>query len=346
MKVNSILLRVVPVALVLMSAETAHGQNTSTLPLKVGPADSAATAQKFSYRALGLVGSTDASPLSRTVRSGAPINAATVPSIPGPGFYPADVTNPGNNPAIETTEHHPIYVNRSPSHWGNVSGFLTDLGQSEFIHVLDQYVGSTASNRYTMGTSFIAEGYPIPANHTLQISDILALVHAGASVAGNGFGNLYHIFLPKGVDMCLSATDCYSPDNSSTFYFCAFHGSVTFTDAVGHAVFTVEPYQDVSGCSVPPTGTANSQLIDSTNNVLSHETSEAISDPDLDAWWVQNLTFASGNEIGDLCIRSIQVGSNYYWDYGNVKLNGHLYTFQPEYSDQVHGCTYSPVGLE
>ena len=249
---------------------------------------------------------------------------------------------------VVTTEFHPIYVNRHPSHWGNVAGFLTDLGASNFIHVLDQYAGSTASHRYTLGASFSIH-YPIPEDtHTLLPADIVNLVHAAAKDEGSGYGNLYHVFLPKGVDMCFPATStsprqCYSPDIPDTFVFCGFHSSVTFTDSVGHVIFSVEPFQDVDGCSLPPHGTPNGQLIDSTNNVLSHESSEAITDPDGDAWWVQSFTFANGNEIADECIR-FEVLSNgkAYWDYGNVELNGHKYRIQPEYSNAVHGCTYSP----
>ena len=229
-----------------------------------------------------------------------------------------------------------------------MSTFLTDLGKSSFIHVLDQYVGSSARNRYTLGTSFTAPNYPIPANNTVSIGDIYNLVHAAASIKGNGFGHFYHVFLPQGVDMCLPPSSpgaspaCYSPDNPSTFAFCAFHGAVTFNDTVGHVIFSVEPYQNVLGCSVLPSGTANGQLVDSTNTVLSHEVFEGLSDPDLNAWWVQDFTFAYGNEIGDLCTRAAQFNKDFYWSYGEVTLNDHPYTIQPEYSNQVHGCAYRP----
>jgi hypothetical protein len=162
---------------------------------------------------------------------------------------------------------------------------------------------------------------------------------------GSGYGHIYHIFIPPGVDMCLvspSATQCYSPDNPSTWYFCAFHGSIDFSD-VGHVLFSVEPYQNVPGCSVPP-GSPNGQLKDSTDNVLSHESFEAISDPDGDAWWVQAGTVLNGEEIGDNCIRSAYFPqwNSYFWDYGVVRLKGHPYTIQPEYSNEVHGCAYGP----
>jgi len=341
MRVSTLLL-VAPAVMALLTADFARGQDNSTVSLQVSSANVAVSS--VAYRALGVIGSKNAAP--STVQTSAEPDAHSIPSISRPGFYPADVSNPGHVPAVFTTKHHPIYVDNVPAHWGDVPGFLTNLGKSEFIHLLDQYIGSSANNRYTLGTQFIAPNYPIPANHTLLIQDIFNLVYAGASLRGNGFGHIYHVFLPKGVDMCLGTAanpQCYSPDNPNTFFFCAFHGSVTFGGSVGHVLFSVEPYQDVDGCSVPPHGTANNQLIDSTDNVLSHEVFEALSDPDGNSWWVQAFTFAFGNEIGDLCVRSVQIGNNFYWGFGQVDLNGHPYTIQPEYSNQFHGCAYGPA---
>lgn len=339
----STLLYLAPAAMALLTADFARGQDSSLVSLTVSQ-DNVSVAN-FSYRALGLAGST--TPAPSTPQKSA--FEGEIPAISPPGFYPADVSNPGHNPAVVTTKHHPIYVDNVPSHWGNVAGFLTDLGKSNFVHVVDQYVGAFADNRYTVGTQFLAPNYPIPANHTLTILDVARLVHAGASIAGNGFGNFYHVFLPKGVDMCLpppvagAPPECYSPDNPATWVFCAFHGAFVFQD-LGEVIFSLEPYQDVLGCSVLPNGTANDQLVDSTDNVLSHEVFEGLSDPDGNEWWVQAFTVVNGNEIGDLCIRATVFNNNFYWFYGNVSLNGHKYTIQPEYSNQFHGCSYSPAG--
>ena len=337
------------VAVVLSPAHSAFCQSNSTVPLTASPANFAY--DSLTYRTKGLIGSSElaARATVQITSSGAatPASDPDVEPILPPGFYPTDVTNPKNHATVFSAQSHPIYINNPPSHWGNPGAFLTDFGKSDFIHVLDQYVGAFSNNRYTLGTSFLAGGYPIPADHTLQINDILTLVHAGAAIEGGGLGHIYHIFIPQGVDMCLppasstAAPQCYSPDNPSTFVFCAFHSAVTFSDSVGHVLFTVEPYQNVAGCNLPPGGSANSQLIDSTDDTLSHETSETISDPNLNAWWVHRLTIANGEEIGDLCVRAQIIGKNIYSKDATVNLNGHPYTIQAEYSDQVHGCPYS-----
>lgn len=342
MKIST-LLRLAAPAVVLLTAGLASGQDNSMVSLQVSQDN--VSVDGLSYKALGLAGSSGAAPSFGQDTS----SDGEIPAISKPGFYPDDVSNPGHNPAVVTTEHHPIYVDNVPAHWGNVAGFLTDLGKSEFVHVLDQYVGSFADNRYTLGTQFIAPSYPIPPNHTLTISDVARLVHAAASFSGDGFGHYYHVFLPQGVDMCLPVPPgvrppCYSPDNPATFVFCAFHGSFLFSD-LGEVIFSLEPYQDVLGCSVPPTGTANNQLIDSTDTGLSHEVFEGLSDPDGREWWVHDLTFARGAEIGDLCTRAARFPDGHlYWSFGQVSLNGHQYTIQPEYTNQFHGCSYLPAG--
>ena len=340
----STLLYLTPAVMVLLTADVARGQDNSMITLQVSQNDAALAS--FSFRATGLAGSTTPAPSSALDNA----SDGEIPAITPPGFYPDDVTNPRHLPAVVTTEHHPIYVDNVPSHWGDVGGFLTDLGKSDFIHVVDQYVGSFAGNRYKLGTQFIAPTYPIPPNHTLQVLDVAILAHAAASIKGNGFGHYYHVFLPKGVDMCLpppaagAPPECYSPDNPATWVFCAFHGAFVFHD-LGEVIFSLEPYTDVIGCSVPPSGTANSQLVDSTDNVLSHEVFEGLSDPDGMEWWVHNFTFAFGAEIGDLCTRAARFpDGHFYWSFGQVSLNGHNYTIQPEYSNQFHGCSYRPEG--
>jgi len=335
MRVVSKLIGVAPFVLVLLTANVARSQGSATVTLSVKSTDSVAVTSAGS-RTMG-----------RFDKPAAPVKkfgpGAPIPAVPPPGFYPDDVTNPGNQPTVVQGKHHPIYLNMNPSHWGDPGGFLTDLGKSDFIHVVDQYVGSSANNRYTLGTSFTAT-ITVPP-HPLLDSDLYGLLHGAAKLSGSGLDHIYHVFLPKGVDECLDAATCYSPDNASTFLFCAYHGYVTFADKVGTVLYTVEPYQDVPGCQARP-GTPNGQVADSTDDTLSHEVFETISDPGLDAWYVQNFTFSYGNEIGDLCTRAaLFPGNQIYSFYGIVNLNDHPYSIQPEYSNQFHGCSYVPAGL-
>ncbi len=260
-------------------------------------------------------------------------------ALPQPGFFPADLVNHGG-PVVKSATHHPVYFDcpAGPGAcWGNPANFLRDLNHSQFIHLTDQYVGTTANLRYPVGAS-------VSVNETLQtnvlgLNDILSIVHAAAVTLSvpSGYSDIVHVFLPQGIDTCfdLSAV-CYSPDNPSSFAFCAYHGSVVFND-IGHILFTVEPFQNVPGCQVA-TPTPNGDLVDSTASVLSHETFELITDPDLDAWWSDVSLIEQGAEIGDICE---PIGNSKAQFLDPVFLvNHHNYKIQLEYSNRLHACTH------
>jgi hypothetical protein len=224
--------------------------------------------------------------------------------------------------------------------WGDPEGFLSDLGQSNFIQVVDQYTGGAGP--YTVSnTHFTVNYHPNAAPFTDP--DMLAIVHAAAAFTGQaGYGNEYHVFLPPGQDECfnLGYKVCYSPDDPKTFAFCAYHGSADFSD-IGHVLYSVEPFQDNFGCSSRP-GTPNGQLADSTNNVLSHEVFETITDPDGTAWWNSLDNGIFGEEIGDECSFLLFTSTAVYFDPSNVTLNGKAYVAQPEYDNAQHACTTAP----
>lgn len=268
--------------------------------------------------------------------------AATITSVPAPGFYPEDLVYFGGK-FLATTTPHAVYVNTSScgtvtTCWGNPVKFLSDLSNSSFIHLTDQYVGSTANNRYAPGTS-ASTTIALFGTNVIGQNEILTLVHAAAKTLGTGYGHLYHLFLPSGIDTCFDlTTSCYSPDNPSTFTFCAYHGSITFSD-IGHVLLSVEPYQNVAGCQAAPPD-PNGILTDSTNSVLSHEQFESITDPDINAWISDKSLLAAGAEIGDLC-EAVGNNGGQFLD-PTVGLNGHTYEIQLEYSNHYHACAGAP----
>jgi len=261
--------------------------------------------------------------------------------------FPGDLQYHGG-PVVESTVQHLIFVNLAKSTschtvatcWGNPFGFLQDLGNSDFIHVVDQYTGG-GNGLYTVSQTIVNVNYPT-SSHPFTDHDMLVIAHAVATFFGTGYNHLYHIFLVPGQDECFNSTFtvCYSPDNLKSFAFCAYHGSVTFQD-IGHVLYSVEPFQDVEGCSSRP-GTPNGQLADSTNNVLSHETFETITDPDGDAWWNSLDNGLFGQEIGDECSFLLFTSTAVFFDPSDVTLNGTKYVAQPEYNNHHHACTTTP----
>lgn len=267
--------------------------------------------------------------------------------------YPMDMYFHGGQ-VIASAAQHALYVSISSpaisctnvsSCWGAPMTFLKDMNatlasSTGYMHLLDQYAGSTAANRYPTSSNVNVTYGPIykdsEGGYTLGESDMLSILHAGvAALVKNGtvptnpgYAHEFHIFIPKGIDHCLDAGYCYSPDFTGPWVFCAYHGSTDFSD-LGHVVFSVEPYQNVPGCQSNPAWTNTTGigiLANSTDNVLSHELFESISDPD--------PTIAAayfnmyGMEIGDVCqpwVFPLTVGT-------------HNYSIQTEYSNTDHGC--------
>lgn len=166
--------------------------------------------------------------------------------------YPGDLQYHGGA-VIESAQSHAIYLRPNgvcpiSTCWGNPEMFLRDLGHSDPIHVVDQYVGLHWDHRYTVGQGTFINFKPKSKPFTDK--DMKAFVHAVASKTGQtGYGHIYHLFLPPGTDECFDSTFsvCYSPDKADTFFFCAYHGYADFQD-IGHVIYSVEPYQAVPGC--------------------------------------------------------------------------------------------------
>jgi hypothetical protein len=301
------------------------------------PANTVAGKAALSSRNLGTP-----MPATRPLRSTS--LATTIAAVPAPGFYPSDLVNFGGK-FLATTTPHAIFVNTSSCGgtvalcWGNPVKFLSDLSNSTFIHLTDQYVGSMANNRYAPGTTASTSIQIFPGvDNVASQTQLLAALHAAAKTLGTGYGHLYHMFLPNGMDTCFDGSSiCYSPDNGATFAFCAYHASVTFSD-IGHVLFSVEPYQNVLGCKAA-TPNPNGALADSTNSTVSHEQIEAITDPDGGTWISDSSLVTAGFEIADLC--QVGNGAGQAAD-PEIVLNGHTYELQLEYSNKYHACAGAP----
>jgi hypothetical protein len=321
--------------LLLFAVVALNAQSAAPAQAMISGSDQAAAASttKFVYRIVpAATPAAKKLPASSFTNKKLTANAA----VPQPGFFPADLSYHGG-PVIRAAHNNPVYFDCPAACWGNPAAFLSDLNHSVFVHLADQYIGSTATLRYPVGNA-------VSINQTLQTNvlgqnDILAIVHAAASKLSvqNSYSNIFHVFLPQGVDTCFDLTSvCYSPDNPSSFFFCAYHGAVWFSD-IGHILFTVEPYQNVPGCQVA-TPTPNGVLVDSTASVLSHEFFETITDPDLDAWWSQASLIEWGEEIGDICEPIVNSNSQFLDPV--FLINQQKYKVQLEYSNKFHACTH------
>ena len=261
--------------------------------------------------------------------SGAAASVTARAKLPKPGFYPVDLSFFGGTVIRQGNLLNVYYNCADSSCFGDPERFQTDLARSRFIHVVDQYVGSKANNRYPLSTT-----PPVHINGSstfFSAADIATMV--SSAVPSVGAGHIFNVFLPQGVDTCLDPanTVCYSPDNPSTFGFCAYHSATTVSGV--DVFYTVIPYEGVPECMLPAPN-PNGALIDTANSALLHETFETISDPEPGSGWVaDSSSFDAGLEMSDIC-------QGQYPSYVLVK--GRTYQTQLVYSNYRHGCVNAP----
>lgn len=159
----------------------------------------------------------------------------------------------------------------------------------------------------------------------------------------------YFIFTPSGVG------SCFDSSSSSCAYtsYCGYHSYLGTPNSSTETLYANMPWaQGVSGCDVNlafgtgnPNGAASG--IDSVVGVWSHEASETMTDPNLNAWYQDGGT-DSGYENGDKCAYVYggggygsttglpNNGSGFY----NYKLLGvHDYLAQIEWDQRLRNCS-------
>jgi len=123
---------------------------------------------------------------------------------------------------------------------------------------------------------------------------------------------IYEVVLPIG---------SYSTDGGSTscggpnLQYCAYHGH--FSDGVD-VKYSIEPYASCSGCQASGFSDAQNQM-----HFIIHETREAVSDPDLNAWYDRR-----GAEADDKCAWSPAPFIDQATGFG----------YQYEWSNSAGGC--------
>jgi hypothetical protein len=161
---------------------------------------------------------------------------------------------------------------------------------SSMISNLSEYSvpGFTIGPGTTMPSQIVITQDPPSTVDDTQIQAFLqGLIDAG-TINPNA-NSLFFVFTPSGVTVTLQGS-------SSCVDFCGYH--YFFNDTNGNVVcYAVMPYPDCVGCQFANT------TFDTLTTIASHEFSEAITDPQLDAWYDPN----TGEEIGDICAGNTKV---------------------------------------
>jgi len=136
-----------------------------------------------------------------------------------------------------------------------------------------------------------------------------------------GVNNLFMVFTSSNEGECFTSNSDCAYSN-----YCGYH--TYFTSGSTDVIYAYMPYGNPSYCQISGAPSPNGfPAADTASTAASHELTEAITDPELDAWFD-----SSGSEIGDEC-------AYYYgvplWDGGNAteQWNGYVFYIQTEYSN-------------
>jgi hypothetical protein len=214
--------------------------------------------------------------------------------------------------------------------------------------VLEQY-GDSASESANYSSHFggaLTDGDAYPANGcseaTICLTDEQLRAElqkfVEASKLPMDLQHTYFLLTPPGVESCFEAAGHECSAGTTNAKFCAYHGFITVSSAV--IVYANDPYVAGLGCD-PGEEHPNENVSDATiGGGLAHEHSEAVTDPELNAWFD-----ARGQEVADKCrtfkpatefgqpLGQAPDGSNY-----NQVIDGRFYWYQQEWSNDVGGC--------
>ncbi|HEV3253864.1 MAG TPA: hypothetical protein VG033_05635 [Candidatus Acidoferrales bacterium] len=138
--------------------------------------------------------------------------------------------------------------------------------------------------------------------------------------------NMFLVYTSSGEGSCFTSTD----GECSYTVFCAYHSFISGTTPI---IYANMPFANLSVCQVSGTPSPNGDPdADAVASISTHEMTEAITDPELDAWFD-----SSGNEIGDLC--NFNYGT-LGWDSGmaNQSWNADFFVAQQEFDNHTGAC--------
>jgi len=223
-------------------------------------------------------------------------------------------------PVIHSAHVVPIFWGPS---WGSggsdasnastIESYIGNYGTTSHFAVITQYydtTGNISTSNLAGGPKAYFDGSTPPTN----VTDAIIQSEVSKAIAAVGFdaSAIYEVFLPS---------SSYSSDGTSTscggpkLAYCAYHGH--FAGGNGDTKYGSMPYPSCSGCQ-----SSGFSTVQNIEHFISHETREAVTDEDLNAWYDRR-----GSEADDKCAWSPTPFTD---------SNG--FAYQYEWSNAAGGC--------
>lgn len=246
-------------------------------------------------------------------------------AVSQPSFPHFHVTFHGG-PVQTSTASHAIYWAPKGSEMRSgyeriIDQFLTDVGGTPLYGYATEYSGSNGQVRND--SKFVGawvDRTPFPAG---GLTDLAIMESIERAILANG----WEIGINSSFFLMLGPGAIQSPQ------FCAYHSAFQFNGDV--VIYGVMPYfnaKDAGGCGSPFGISPNNNFdADTTIGNLTHEQTEMVTDPLINAWYDP-----VNGEVGDICIYSY--GVPFTTRGANVILHGDQYIVQEEWSQKHQAC--------
>jgi len=194
----------------------------------------------------------------------------------------------------------------------NIRSFFGQFGGNGEYNTITQYSdGSGTIMQTTLGTTAYFDGSTPPTNVTDAAVQGEVLKYLRLNGVTFDPSTIYEVFLPKESYSSFGTSDsCGGPN----LVYCAYHGN--FSDSGRDIKYSSMPYPSCGGCQW-----SNWTVSQNFEHFACHETREAVTDEDLNAWYDN-----SGNEADDKCAWS-----------PSPFLDG-VFGYQYEWSNADHTC--------
>jgi len=204
---------------------------------------------------------------------------------------------------------------------GNTSG-AAGYGQTSEFNVITQYY-QTPPTKYITKSRFGTYSGSLFDSSTPPTNVTDAALHTEVlKMTGNNprTDTIYEVFLPStSYSSDGTATSCGGPHLT----YCAYHGNFSYGSS--DVKYASMPYPSCGGCQ-----TSGWTVGQNFEHFISHETREAVTDPDGTAWWDR-----SGNEADDKCAW----GPSPFTDSSTgTNVDGSAFAYQYEWSNANSGC--------
>lgn len=198
-----------------------------------------------------------------------------------------------------------------------LQAFRDQFGTTGEFNVITQYFQNLGGGNQFIQQTNLGSGTPDlfdTSTPPTNVTDALVQAEVNSYLASHAFdaSTVYEVVIPS---------TSYSSDGTSTscggpnLAYCAYHGF--FTSGSNAVKYSIEPWPGCSGCSLAGWSNVQNQ-----EHFVCHETREAVTDQQLNAWFDRR-----GNEADDKCAWSptpfIGTGG---------------YSYQYEWSNAVGGC--------